>query len=385
MRLMPLATIALFACITPTLRAAPAAADAVVSPEVQADRRVTFRVYAPKAADVSLYGDWMPVGTKQVMTRDNANGQDNGVWSVTVGPLNPGISIYSFTVDGMTIADPVNSRVKLRWRTSASLVEVPGGKDAPQLWEPRDVPHGKVEQLWQTATALDGETRAVWVYVPPGYVQNAATRYPVLYLLHGHNDTAAGWTMVGGANFILDNLIAERKAVPVVVVMPFGHAVPYTASREAQSKNTALVEQYLLNDVMPAIEREYRIAPGREHCAIAGYSMGGGHALQIGLNHLDRFSAVCAFSSAVPADFEARARDDAKTLNAKLSLFWIGCGKDDPFFPRWQKLHEMLDGAKVRHTFQPSEGAHVYAVWRRDLGEVAPLLFGDSKDKHPSP
>jgi enterochelin esterase-like enzyme len=366
----------LFACVE--VGAAPPAADAVISPQVQADRRVTFRIYAPKAAEVSLYGDWMAVGSKQAMTRDDVNGQDGGTWSVTVGPLEPGISIYSFTVDGMTIADPVNPRVKLRWRTSASLVEIPGGKASPQLWEPRDVPHGKVEQMWQTSAVL-GVTRAVLVYVPAGYVHDAATRYPVLYLLHGHNDTAAGWTMVGGANFILDNLIADQKAVPMIVVMPFGHAVPYTAPREAQAKNAALIEQYLMQDVMPAIEKEYRVAPGRENCAIAGYSMGGGHALQIGLNHLDRFSAVCAFSSAVPADFEKRARDDAKTLNDKLALFWIGCGKQDPFFARWEKLHEMLESAKVRHTFQPSEGAHVYAVWRQDLGEVAPLLFREAR------
>jgi enterochelin esterase family protein len=162
----------------------------------------------------------------------------------------------------------------------------------------------------------------------------------------------------------------------MIVVMPYGHAVPYTAPREEQGKNTALIERYLIEDLMPAIEKEYRTAGGRENCAIIGLSMGGGHALQIGLDHLDRFSAIGAFSSAMPTDLEKRLRgDEGKSLNSKLALLWIGCGRDDPAFARWQKMHEVLEELKIRHTFRPSEGAHTYAVWRKNLGEVAPLLF----------
>jgi enterochelin esterase-like enzyme len=357
----------LFAQATP---AAPPAADAVVSPEVYPDRRATFRLYAPKASEVTLFGDWMPLNSNQPMTKD-----DQGVWSVTVGPLSPGISIYTFTIDGMTIADPVNPRIKLRWRTSASLVEIPGDAKEPPLWEPRDVPHGKVEQLFLTSRVLAGQTRSAWVYTPPGYSHDTE-RYPVLYLLHGHNDTAAGWTMVGGANFILDNLLAANKATPMIIVMPYGHALPYTAPRDAQAKNTTLVEQYLIDELLPAVDREYRTIADRDHRAIAGYSMGGGHALAIALDHPSLFSALAPLSSAIPPDFQKLVDNgDAQQFNAHFPLFYIGCGQSDPFYPRWQKLHDTMATRGIRHTFHPREGAHVFAVWRSDLCELLPLLF----------
>jgi|ERR1041384_3830308 enterochelin esterase family protein len=341
--------------------------DTLVSPEVHPDRRVTFRVRAPKAADVSLFGDWMTPNTSQAMTRS-----EQGVWSTTTGPLDPGLAIYTFTVDGVTIPDPVNPRIKLRARTSASLVDVPG--NPPGLWEARDVPHGVVEVNWQKSI-ITGDTRAYHVYTPPGYDPSRSTRYPVLFLLHGNNDTAAGWTDVGKANFILDNLVAEKKAVPMIVVMPWGHAVAYTGS---QSNNTGTFERYLIDEVMPQVEKKYHVARGRENCAIVGLSMGGGHALQIGLSHLEKFTAVAAFSSAVPNNFENRFKtllDDPAGTNKKLKLLWIGCGKQDPAFERNQKLSELLSAHQVRNTFYPTDGLHNFAVWRRYLVEVAPLLF----------
>src|SRR6266545_2575002 len=341
--------------------------DTLVSPEVLPDRRVTFRVRAPKASEVSLFGDWMMPNTKQDMTRD-----EQGVWSATLGPLEPGLAIYTFTVDGVTTPDPVNPRIKLRARTSASLVDVPG--HPPELWEARDVRHGAVEVNWEKSK-VTGDTRSYYVYTPPGYDPGRSTRYPVLYLLHGNNDTASGWTDVGKANFILDNLLAEKKAVPMIIVMPWGHAVPYAGS---QSNNTATFERYLIEEVMPQVERKYRVARGRENRAIVGLSMGGGHALQIGLNHLELFSAVAAFSSAVPGNFESRFQpllDDPDGTNKKLKQLWIGCGRQDPAFERNQKLSELLTAHKVRNTFYPTEGLHNFAVWRRYLAEVAPLLF----------
>lgn len=340
--------------------------DTLVSPEVQPDRRVTFRVRAPKASEVSLFGDWMMPGTKQTMTRD-----EQGVWSATTGPLEPGLAIYTFTVDGVTTPDPINPRIKLRARTSASLVDVPG--HPPELWEARDVPHGTVEVNW-AKSKVTGDTRAYYVYTPPGYAARS-TRYPVLYLLHGNNDTASGWTDVGKANFILDNLLAEKKALPMIIVMSWGHAVPYGGS---QSNNAATFERYLIEEVIPQVERKYRVARGRENRAIVGLSMGGGHALQIGLSHLDLFSAVAAFSSAVPGNFENRFKsllDDPDGTNNRLKQLWIGCGRQDPAFERNQKLSELLTAHKVRNTFHPTEGLHNFAVWRRYLVEVAPLLF----------
>jgi hypothetical protein len=161
-----------FAILSCALAQTPAS---IVSPEVHGDSRVTFRVQAPKATDVKFFGDWMPVGTPEPMTK----GAD-GVWSITVGPLEPSIYIYHFVVDGMTIADPVNPRMKLRARTSASLVEIPPKE--PALWQPRDVPHGAVEVNWQKSKVLDGDTRWIWVYTPPGYEKATSAKYPVLYL-----------------------------------------------------------------------------------------------------------------------------------------------------------------------------------------------------------
>jgi enterochelin esterase family protein len=339
----------------------------VVSPEVQPDRQVTFRVRASKASEVSLFGDWMAPNTQQAMTRD-----EQGVWSVTVGLLEPGLAIYTFTVDGVTTPDPVNPRIKLRARTSASLVDVPGSP--PELWQARDVPHGAVEVNWEKSKII-GDTRAYYVYTPPGYDPSRSTRYPVLYLLHGNNDTASGWTDVGKANFILDNLLAEKKAAPMIIVMPWGHAVPFDGP---QSNNTATFERYVIEEVIPQVEKKYRVARGRENRAIVGLSMGGGHALQIGLSHLDLFSTVGAFSSAVPGNFENRFKsllDDPKGTNAKLKLLWIGCGRQDSAFERNQKLSELLTSHQIKNTFYPTEGLHNFAVWRRYLVEVSPLLF----------
>lgn len=164
----------------------------------------------------------------------------------------------------------------------------------------------------------------------------------------------------------------------MIVVMPYGHAVPFGSPREAQAGNTALFEEYLLKDVMPLVESKYRVAPGRQKRAIAGLSMGGGQSLSIGFNHLDLFSAVGAFSAAAPADFETRfapVLKDAKATNARLSVLWIGCGRQDSLFSRSEKLSELLNARQIRHTFRATQGAHTYTVWRQYLGEFVPLLF----------
>ena len=363
-----LATISLCLAGACYAQQAPATFD---SPEIHPDRRATFRIWAPKASEVTFFGDWTTPGTNQKMSKNDA-----GVWSITAGPIDPGMYFYSFTVDGMTIADPVNPRIKLRSRTSASIVEIPGG--SPAFWQPHNVPHGDVQINWEQSMALGGETRWIWVYTPPGYEKNPAKRYPVLYLFHGSNDTAGGWTLAGNANFILDNLIAELKAVPMIIVMPYGHAIPFNAPRAEQARNTALFEDYLEHDVMPLVEGKYRVAAGREHRAIAGLSMGGGQAISIGFNHPEQFSAVGAFSAAVPADFETRYAallKDAPETNLKFKTLWIGCGQQDSIFERSQKLAELFEARHIKHTFRATEGFHTYTVWRQYLSEFAPLLF----------
>lgn len=341
--------------------------DPVVSPEVSTNRQVTFRLRAPRASEVSLSGDWLPQGGKEAMIR-NAD----GVWTVTLGPLEPGRAIYWLNVDGMTLPDPVNPLVKLRARTSASMVDVPG--TGQELWQPKEVPHGTIEINWSASKTL-GDTRAYYVYTPPGYGKRPGLRYPVLYLLHGNNDTAAGWTDAGRAHFILDNLLAEEKAIPMLVVMPWGHALPYDSP---QTNNAALFEKYVLEDLIPQVESKYRVAAGRNSRAVVGLSMGGGHALQIGLDHLEKFSAVGAFSFAIPPNFSERFKDlidHPEVTNQKLKLLWLGCGKQDPAFERNQQLAQMLQDHGINRVFEATEGRHNYAVWRRYLGEVVPLLF----------
>lgn len=363
---------------TPAGRAGRAGAaqppDTLVSPEVRPDRTVTFRLRAPKASEATVTGEWMLdfPSNKTALTKDG-----DGVWSVTVGPLVPNIYLYSFTVDGMTIGDPINPTVKLRARTSASLVLVPGG----EAWEFRDVPHGVVNTIWHKSAVLDGAMRQVFVYTPPGYGKSGSTRYPVLYLLHGSQDVAAGWTWTGAANLILDNLIAEKKAVPMIVVMTNGHAVPYGTPAPPGKNNSDLFEQYLLKEVEPMVEANYRVAAGRINRAIAGLSMGGGQTIQIGLGHLDRYAWLGVFSSGSAQGFETRYKallDDPKTTNERLKLLFIGVGKTDPGYARVKQFSEMLTAHKIQNVYWETEGAHVWPVWRRCLVETATRLFRNS-------
>ncbi|MDQ6700940.1 MAG: alpha/beta hydrolase-fold protein [Acidobacteriota bacterium] len=349
--------------------------DSLISPEVRSDRTVIFRLRAPKATEVSLYGDWMPVGKPEQMSKGS-----DGVWSATAGPINATGHLYWFNVDGLAIADPVNPKIKLRQRTSASLVEVPG--DVRAAWAVRDVPHGSVVVDYAQSQVLNRTERTL-VYLPPGYEKSSA-RYPVLYLLHGSGDVPDSWINAGNANFILDNLIAGNKAKPMVIVMPAGHAAPF-GQTGAQQRNTELFEQYLLKEVIPLVEAKYRIAAGRQNRAIAGLSMGGGQTINVGFSHLDLFSAMGIFSAGNPAQLEPRFKDllgDPAGTNTKLNVLWIGCGDKDTTvqYARVKQFAELLDRAGIHETFRTYEGgAHTWPVWRLCLSEFAPLLFSNEK------
>jgi enterochelin esterase family protein len=375
MRTVPFLLAALL-CAQRILSAQAATPPPVNSAEVHPDRSITFRIRAPKASAVTFFGDWMKTGDTLPMKRDSA-----GVWSVTTAPLPPSIYLYNFNVDGVSIADPVNPRIKLRSRTSASMLEVRAASPAEAPWQAREVPHGSVEINWVDSTVLlEGKTepRQVWIYTPPGYAKSANRRYPVLYLFHGSNDTAGGWTLAGQMNFILDNLLSEGKMEPMIVAMPYGHAVPFAAPREQQARNVELFEQHLLRDVMPLVESKYRLKPGREQRAIAGLSMGGGQAIAIGFRHLDRFSAIGAFSAAVPQDFETQFAGllaAPGAANAKLKVLWVGCGREDFLFERNAKFAALLTAKGIRNTWRATEGNHTYTYWRKYLAEFAPLLF----------
>lgn len=347
------------------------AAGPIVSPEVQADRKVTFRVRAPKAAEVFLSGEWKG-GGKLAMTKD-----EQGVWSLTVGPLDADLYGYSFSIDGLTVPDPSNAVLKPMRSPRTSVVDVPG--DPPRLHDWQDVPHGTVRLHDYMSKAL-GRRRPLRVYTPPGYDKDASATYPVLYLFHGSGDNEATWTAFGRAHLIADNLLAQGKAKAMIIVMTDGHAV-VAGGPEARGKNVEAFGRDLLEDVMPLVESTYRTKADREHRAIVGLSMGGGQSLTVGLNHLDRFAWVGGFSSAIgnPETTIATALADPAATNGKLRLLWIACGKDDGLVKNAQTLSDVLKAKDIKHELKITEGNHSWPVWRRYLGEFLPLLFTESK------
>jgi enterochelin esterase family protein len=342
----------------PTTKPAP-----IVSPEVHTDRTVTFRLQAPNAKEVKVSGE-LPIGTKD-MTRD-----EKGLWSVTVGPLPPELYSYSFILDGLSMVDRANPVIKPGRATTASIVDVPG--DPPLMHEFQLVPHGTVHLHDYLSKSLN-VVRHLRVYTPPGYDQNAEARYPVLYLFHGSGDDESGWMVIGHAHLIMDNLIARGKAKPMLIVMPNGHT-PVTSG----TTNTANFERDLLEDIMPLVEKSYRVKPDRLHRAIIGLSMGAGESLTIGLNHLDQFAWVGGMSG-YPYDGEASVNKGLTDpqANEKLKLLWIAIGKDDRALAGAKAFEEALTRHNIKHEFIMTDGAHSWPVWRKHLVQFAPLLFAE--------
>lgn len=341
---------------------APTRSTAVVSPDVHTDRQVTFRLLAPKASEVVVAGQWSK--DRAPMTKDA-----NGIWSVTVGPLEPGIWEYAFHVDGLAMIDPGNSAIKPMRAPRASILHLPG--NPALVHDFQDVPHGVVHQHTYRSKAL-GRLREMTVYTPPGYDAPSATRFPTLYLQHGGGDNQATWTTHGKAHWILDNLIAAGRARPMVVVMMDGHAA---VGRDAQG-NTAAFERDLLEEVLPFIEATYRVKSDAASRAIVGLSMGGGQALTIGLTHLDRFAWVGGFSSGSPVrEAVAGALANPTATNRQLQLLWIACGKDDFLFKRVEEFVALLKEKGVHHEWSLTAGDHSWPVWRGYLATLAPRLF----------
>jgi len=350
---------------------------ALSSPEVASDRRVTFRLRAPEAKAVTVSGDF---GADAEMRK----GED-GIWSVTIGPLTPEMYVYYFTVDGVRLTDPSNPQLKIGYvtTTTTSLLTVPGEK--PAFYEVQNVPHGEIRNLlyWSRSS---GVTRELTVYVPPGYDEARNRRYPVLYLLHGFANDHHSWHRYGRANDILDNMLAERKIEPFLVVMPLGYGGAKVngdgtgIAPEADVRgDPALYERDLLEDIIPLIDRKYRTTADRRHRAIVGFSMGGGQAGRFGLRHLETFSHVGIMSAGMAAGADGGpvatlAANSAKT-NKLIDLLWIACGKEDTALKGAKSLHEALDQAQIEHTYLETDGAHHWRVWRRYLHDLAPLLF----------
>jgi enterochelin esterase-like enzyme len=357
--------------------AAPSAAQAppapIQSPEVHADGRVTFRFRAPNAKEVFVAREG---AERLAMQKD-----DQGVWSLTTEALSPDLYGYSFVADGVTLIDPSNHAMKPNLLWASSVVHVPGPASLP--WEIGDVRRGALHRHFYRS-GIVGDDRDYYVYTPPGYDSAAATRYPVLYLLHGFSDEANGWTAVGRAHVILDNLIAQARAKPMLVVMPLGYGAPEIVRAGLggfrdpglRQRNFDRFRDALLTEVMPQVEKSYRVTPDRGSRAIAGLSMGGTESLYTGLNALDRFAWIGAFSSGgLREEFDADFPRLDASANEKIRLLWIACGTEDRLIDVNRKLRAWLTSKDVRHIGIETPGAHTWMLWRRNLADFVSQLF----------
>ena len=350
---------------------------AIHSPEVGSDGRVTFRLHAPNAQKVEVHLE----GTKQALDLVKSEG---AVWSVTTQSLPPDYYGYSFTVDGIRQLDPSNSSIIPNLLNPSSSLHVPGA--TPMPWEPTDIPHGTVHHHFYKSSIV-GDHRDFYVYTPPGYDPNASTLYPVLYLCHGFSDDASGWTAVGKANYILDTLIAQSKAKPMVIVMALGYGAPEILqtgtggfrSPALRQRNVDNFRNALIDEVMPRVERMYKVSANRESRAIAGLSMGGAESLLTGLNRLDLFSYVGSFSAGgLGNDLPASFPQINAAANSQLHLLWIACGTEDSLITSNRQTVAYLKGKGIQLTQIETPGMHTWMVWRRNLIDFAPLLFRNS-------
>jgi enterochelin esterase-like enzyme len=346
----------------------------LISPEVHADRSVTFRFRGPndKEVTVAIEGAAKPLP----MQKD-----DQGVWSVTTEPLAPDYYGYAIIADGVGLLDPSNYAVKPNFLYRASEVHVPG--PASLSWEIGAVPHGEIHHHFYKSGVV-GDDRGYFVYTPPGYDARGKQTYPVLYLLHGYSDDASAWTAVGRANVILDNLIAQGKAKPMIIVMPLGYGAPEILAPGSggldnltlRERNYDKFREALLTEVIPRVEVEYSAIKDRNSRAIAGLSMGGSESLLTGLNTLDKFAWIGAFSSGgIAEEFDKEFPALDSKAAEQLHLLWIACGTDDRLIDINRKFRMWLTSKNIKHVDIETAGSHTWMVWRRNLTEFSSLLF----------
>ena len=390
-RVAPIAAFALLVLACPSLSRAQISNESVPAttnvrsaeyPRVHADGRVTFRVVAPAAQKVQVQpgaaaGEPSGLGVGPFdMARDK-----DGVWTVTTPPAIPGFHYYWLLIDGVEANDP-SSETFFGYNKETSGVEVP--ERGVDFYLPKDVPHGEIREHWYHSKITE-EWRRALVYVPPGYDTHPRDRYPVLYLQHGGGENVAGWPRQGHMNFILDNLIADGKAKPMIVVMETGYALrpgekPPAAGAPLVARST--LEQVIITELIPNIDAAYRTVADREHRAMAGLSMGSRQTLQITLTNLDKFSFIEAFSRPPARDFDpASAYDgvfqDAAAFNKKVHLLWFGAGTaEHEIHDSVKSSHEALDQLHVKNVFVEFPGtAHEWQTWRKALYDFAPRLF----------
>jgi len=342
----------------------------VVSPVVNPDRTVTFRLRAPDAQKVELSGQFLMAN--QPLAKD-----EPGVWSATGGPVAPDLYPYNFVVDGVGVADPGNQYVFPNEGFKASLLDIPDAE--PSLRSVQNVPHGELTYAFYQSEALVC-TRPLVIYTPPGY-RAGTERYPVLYLVSGTTDTEETWFRVGRVNFILDNLIAQKRAVPMIVVMPYGNmlmGMPRPWTPEVAAMYKAFGDE-LLAEIVPYVETNFRAIPDRESRAIAGFSRGGGQSLFTACSHLDTCAWIGSYSAyltpeVIELHLPALAAD-AATTNRRLKLFWLGVGKDDFLYPQASAFLDLLAERKIQHQKLITGGGHTWMNARHYLTETLQLYF----------
>ncbi len=362
----------------------------IVSPEILPDNKVTFRVYAKDASKITVSGEWQAgFNASEAMVKG-----DTGMFMLTVGPLKPELYGYTFAVDGVTSIDANNVLVRRDGARYQSFFIIPGNESDLYV-QKNGVPHGNVSKVWYNSPVLEMDRR-LYVYTPAGY-ENSGQKYPVFYLLHGAGGDEDAWTDMGRAAQIMDNLIAEGKAKPMIVVMTNGNAnqagaqntvTNVTAQGDAMTAYQRLAgkfEVHLVKDVVPFIQKNYRVLTDEDNRAIAGLSMGGGHTQTITNDNPGMFGYIGVFSMGImnfgPQNQDAAKLDqvrDTKIEALKKSgykLYWVGCGKDDFVYQSVINLRNTLDKHGFKYTYRESTGGHTWANWRIYLSEFAPLLF----------
>ena len=332
----------------------------IVSPELGAGNSVTFRFSAKNAKEVLLEAQFLK--DKLPMQKDEA-----GVWSVTVNSIKPDIYPYCFWVDNTQVNDPNNTAIFANERFKHSLVEIPG--DKPLVHSLQNVPHGKISYRYYNSKTL-GTARPLLVYTPPGFDASGKTKYPVLYLIHGGSDTEETWTKVGKANLIADNLIAQGKAKPMIIVMPYGNVRP-----KAMPDFTPDV----INDVIPFVENNYPVLTDSKNRAIAGFSVGGGQTLNIGLTNTDKFAYVCSYAP-YPETEELRKNfanysPDAAKMNKQLKLFTISIGTDDFLYESVKNNIAMFKSKGLNLEGYIVDGGHTWMNCKLYLAQTLQQLF----------
>jgi len=391
------------ACSLAHAQPGPAPFVKLLSPDIQPDHTVTFRISAPQANEVTLNGSWD--GARNIkMTKD-----DTGVWSVTVGPLSAQLWGFWYMVDGVKALDPNDSETQRDGTRIDNLLLITGPAD--DLWTFKDVPHGTVEQVWYPSPTLNLDQRRMYVYLPPDYMKNKTARYPVLYLLHGGGGDEDAWTAMGRAPTILDNLIAAGKIIPMIVGMPNGNAkqtvsqgfglgptpapqqvnapappplqaagaapggMPSGAAPPPQMPYEGSYPQSLVKDVIPFVEANYRVIPDQAHRAVAGLSMGAGHTLTITNNNPGVFAYIGVFSGGIRNLDDATEKQLQALSKSGVKFYWTGAGDIDMARAGTVALHDELVKLGFKTSYTEIPGPHYWFLWRPFLADFTPLLF----------